>query len=108
MFTILDHLVQVILDFIDTFTSTKISLGNRYGVITNGSVMHQHPDFTDGKVMMANDAEVTDGEGVVEALADLGDKSAGARTSDDAIASAEFMRIDPAVRERLAFVFVFL
>jgi hypothetical protein len=41
-------------------------------------------------------------------LADLGDEGAGARASDDAIASAEFMRIDPAVRERLAFVFVFL
>jgi hypothetical protein len=70
--------------------------------------MHQHPNIADGIVMMADDAEVTDGEGVVEALTDLGDESAGARASNDAIASAEFMRIDPAVRERLAFVFVFL
>jgi hypothetical protein len=70
--------------------------------------MHQHPDFTDGIVMMTDDAEVTDGEGVVEALADLGDNGAGARTSDDAIASAEFMRIDPTARERMTFVFVFL
>jgi hypothetical protein len=70
--------------------------------------MHQHPNIADGIVMMTDDAEVTDGEGVVEALADLGDEGAGARASDDAIASAEFMRIDPAVRERLAFVFVFL
>jgi hypothetical protein len=70
--------------------------------------MHQHPDFTDGIVMMTDDAEVTDGEGVVEALADLGDNGAGARASDDAIASAEFMRIDPATRERMTFVFVFL
>jgi hypothetical protein len=108
MFTILAHLVQAILDFIDTFTSTQIFLGNRNGVITHGFVMHQHPNIADGIVMMADDAEVTDGEGVVEALADLGDEGAGARASDDAIASAEFMRIDPAVRERLAFVFVFL
>jgi hypothetical protein len=70
--------------------------------------MHQHPNIADGIVMMADDAEVTDGEGVVEALADLGDEGAGARASDDAIASAEFMRIDPATRERMTFVFVFL
>ncbi len=58
--------------------------------------------------MMTDDAEVTDGEGIVEALTDLADESAGARASNDAIASAEFMRIDPAARERMTFVFVFL
>lgn len=47
--------------------------------------MHQHPNIADGIVMMADDAEVTNGEGVVEALADLRDNSASARTSDDAI-----------------------
>lgn len=73
MLTILDHLVQVILILIDTFNSTKIFLGNCYGFITHRFIMHQHPNLADGIVVMSDDAEVTNGEGIVESLADLDD-----------------------------------